>query len=326
MIHPPKHFTAQTALRDGVGEALLVLGKKNPNVVVLSADLAESTRAHHFAKAFPNRFFQVGVAEQNMMGIAAGMALAGKIPFVCSFAVFSPGRSWDQLRVSVCYSKANVKVIGSHVGFSNGGDGGTHQALEDIAMTRCLPNLSVVSPANAAETYQAMFALAEQDGPMYMRVSRSAPYHDAGWGFDPQQFHFGKAKILRQGKDITLIATGVMVAEIQLAADLLVAEGIDAEVINVHTIKPLDIAALRVSLNKTHAAVILEEHQKAGGLGSAVLEALSPELQYPVQIIAVEDAFGESGDPEKLAEKFELTAHHVVKAAMKLLLKRESIR
>jgi transketolase len=319
MIHLPRHFTAQTALRDGVGEALVALGKKNPDVVVLSADLAESTRAHLFAKEFPQRFFQVGVAEQNMMGIAAGMALAGKTPFVCSFAVFSPGRSWDQLRVSVCYSKANVKVIGSHVGFSNGGDGGTHQALEDIAMTRCLPNLAVVSPADAAETYQAVFALAEQVGPMYMRVSRSAPYHDAGWGFDPQPFHFGKANILRQGKDITLIATGVMVAEIQLASDLLAAEGIDAEVINVHTIKPLDVETLRHSLQKTKAAVSLEEHQKAGGLGSAILEALSPHLQKPLQVLAVEDTFGESGDPVKLAEKYGLTAQHVVKAAHKLL-------
>jgi transketolase len=290
--------------------------------VVLTADLGESTRAHLFAKEFPTRFFQLGVAEQNLMGVAAGMALAGKIPFVCSFAVFSPGRSWDQLRVSVCYSKANVKVIGGHVGFSNGGDGGTHQALEDIAITRCLPNLTVVSPADAKETYQAVFAIAEHEGPVYMRVSRSAPYHNPGWERPAPPFHLGKARVLKSGKDISLMATGLMVAEAQIAADLLAAEGIDAEVLDVHTIKPLDKESIITSLQKTNAGLTIEEHQIAGGFGSAVVESVSADTQV-LKILGVNDSFGETGDPTVLAAKHGLSAEQIVEATRQLM-KRKS--
>ena len=311
-----------TALRDGFGQALLELGRKNPNVVVLTADLAESTRAHWFAEEFPERFFELGVAEQNMMGIAAGMALSGKIPFVCSFAAFNPGRNWDQLRVGVCYSKANVKVIGGHAGFSDGGDGGTHQALEDIAITRCLPNLAVVSPVDARQAYQAVFAVAEHKGPVYLRVSRSGPYHLPGvrtGEFTQGKFELGKAQVVNKGKDVTLVATGLMVAEALIAADQLLKDGIDAEVINVHTIKPLDKETVAKSVERTGALVTIEEHQRAGGLGSAVLEVLAGEVSVPVEVLGVDDKFGETGPPAELAAKHGLTAAKIVKAAHKVI-------
>lgn len=317
-----KDILATAAMRDGFGEALLELGRKNRDVVVLTADLEESTRANLFAEAFPDRFFEVGVAEQNMMGIASGMALTGKIPFVCSFAVFSPGRNWDQLRVGVCYSKANVKVIGAHAGFSAGGDGATHQALEDIAITRCLPNLAVVSPANARQAYQSVFAIAEHNGPTYLRISRSAPYHLPGiqtHELTKDKFEFGKAQILKKGTDVTLIATGLMVAEALIAAEQLAKDGIDAEVLNIHTIKPLDTEAILHSLKKTGAAVTLEEHQRVGGLGSAVLEEMAGKVSVPIEVLGVMDRFGETGQPAELAAKHGLTSAKMVKAAHKMV-------
>jgi len=317
-----KDILPTVPMRDGFGEALLELGHKNKDVVVLTADLEESTRANLFADAFPNRFFELGVAEQNMMGIATGMALTGKIPFVCSFAVFSPGRSWDQLRVGVCYSKANVKVIGGHTGFSAGGDGATHQALEDIAITRCLPNLAVVSPANARQAYQAVFAIAQHAGPVYLRISRSAPYHLTGTlthELTKDKFEFGKAQVLKKGKDVTLFATGLMVAEALIAAEQLSKDGIDAEVLNIHTIKPLDDEAVLASLQKTGAAVTIEEHQRAGGLGSAILEVIAGKVTIPIELIGVADHFGETGDPAQLAAKHGLTSAKMVKAAHKVI-------
>jgi transketolase len=316
----PTPLTADMPLRDAFGQALVSLGRRNPHVVVLTADLGESTRAHLFAKEFPTRFFQVGVAEQNMMGVATGLALSGKIPFVCSFAVFNPGRNWDQLRVGVCYSKANVKVIGGHAGFSNGGDGGTHQALEDIAITRCLPNLTVVSPADSFQTYKAVFALAEHDGPSYLRVSRSGPYSKSDWeGTTRHGFDIGKAQVLRHGQHVTIVATGLMVNEAMSGAQILAKKGIDAEVMNVHTIKPIDGAALVKSAWKTGAVVTIEEHQKFGGLGSAVLEALAGNVMVPVKVLGVDDQFGESGPPAELAAKHGLTAKHLVAEVEHLL-------
>lgn len=324
----PATLTATSPLRDGVGEALLALGRQNPDVVVLTADLAESTRCHLFAKAFPERFFQVGVAEQNMMGVAAGMALAGKIPYVCSFAVFSPGRNWDQLRVSVCYSEANVKIIGSHAGFSNGGDGGTHQALEDIAITRCLPNLAVISPADAAQTYEAVMASSSIKGPVYIRVSRAAPYTESSASelIADHPFTFGKVQVLRQGNDVTLLATGLMVAEAIKASEVLADQGITAEVLNVHTIKPLDTETIIHSLKKTGAAVTMEEHQRAGGMGSAVLEALSGESLGPIELLAVTDQFGESGPPPQIAKKHHLTAEVLAKTALQVMKRRDTAK
>lgn len=310
-----------TPQRDGFGKALVELGRKNPNVVVLTADLAESTRAHWFAEEFPNRFFELGVAEQNMLGVAAGMAAAGKVPFVCSFAVFSPGRSWDQLRVSVCYSNLNVKVIGGHTGFSAGGDGGTHQALEDLAITRCLPNLTVVSPADAAQAYQAVLAIGKHVGPTYLRISRSAPYHVGirSPEITKQEFQLGKIQVIDKGKDITIVATGLMVMEALMAAEQLKRDGIDAEVLNVHTIKPLDEETLLASVQKTGAMVTIEEHQRAGGLGSAILEAVAGCGCFPIEVLGVKDKFGETGDPAELAAKHGLTAAKIVKAAHRVL-------
>lgn len=310
-----------TSMRDGFGQGLLELGKQNPDVVVLTADLAESTRCHWFAEAFPDRFFELGVAEQNMMGVAAGMAATGKIPFVCSFAVFSPGRNWDQLRVSVCYSQLNVKVIGGHTGFSAGGDGGTHQALEDLAITRCLPNLTVVSPADAKQAAQSVFALAEQKGPAYLRISRSAPYHLGirTSEITREKLSLGKIQVIDKGKDVTLVATGLMVMEALLAAEQLKKDGIDAEVLNVHTIKPLDDEALLASAEKTGAVVTVEEHQRAGGMGSAVLESLAGKGCFPIEVLGVKDAFGETGPPAELAAKHGLTAANIVKAAHRVI-------
>ncbi len=320
--HP--QITSDMSLRDAFGHALVAVGRQNPNVVALTADLAESTRCHWFEEEFPQRFFELGVAEQNMMSIAAGMALTGKVPFVCSFAVFNPGRNWDQFRTSVCYSKTNVKVVGSHAGFSNGGDGGTHQALEDIAITRCLPNVTVISPATPSQTYDAVVAVAKIDGPVYLRLSKSALYHlpDDVNALDKEPFHLGRAQVIRSGKDITLIATGLMVAEAVIAAEHLAKDGIDAEVINVHTIKPLDVEQLQRSLKKTGCGVTIEEHQRAGGLGSAVLEAMSEckeMMPVPIEVMGVNDQFGESGPPAELAAKHGLTATHLVHVAKRVL-------
>ena len=305
------------AMRDGVGEALAELGKLNPRVVVLSADLAESTRAMKFGKLFPERFFQVGIAEQNMMGLAAGLALSGKVPFVASFAVFNPGRNWDQFRVSVCYSETNVKVIGSHAGFSNGGDGGTHQALEDLAITRCLPNLVVLSPADAAQAKKAVLAAAKHEGPVYIRISRDG----SPVVTENLEFEIGKAQLLRVGQDVTIVATGLMVAVALEAAEKLIAQKIICEVINLHTIKPLDVKSLKKSVLKTGALLTIEEHQLAGGMASAVLEGLASENAVPplTKMMGVQDAFGESGDPAAIRAKHGLDVENVVKNVEELI-------
>lgn len=319
---PTAHQLDQSvAQRDGFGAALVELGRRHPEVVVLTADLAESTRASWFAEAYPDRFFQCGVAEQNLMGVAAGMAATGLVPFVCSFAVFSPGRNWDQLRVSVCYSQLNVKVIGSHIGFSDGGDGGTHQALEDIAITRCLPNLTVLSPADARQAYDATLAAATQPGPVYLRLSRSAPYHPLLKLHQVTRapFLIGQAQVIDQGKDVTIAATGLMVNEALAAAEQLKKDGIDAEVLNVHTIKPLDRSTLIASLKKTGCLVTIEEHQRAGGLGSAILEEVAGTGAYPIEVLGVADQFGQTGQPAELAAHYGLTAAKVVQAAQRVI-------
>ena len=305
--------------RNGYGEALVELGEKNPDVVVLTADLAESTRALAFGEKYPDRFFEVGVAEQNMMGIAAGLAISGKIPFVSSYAVFSPGRSWDQLRVSVCYSLANVKIAGAHTGVSVGPDGATHQALEDIAITRVLPNLVVIAPCDSIETKKCTIAAAHHKGPVYFRFAREkTPVMTT----EDSPFEIGKANVLREGGDITIIACGPLVYEALLAAQDLSKENIEAEVINSHTIKPLDIKTIVESAKKTGCAVTVEEHQIHGGLGSAVAEALAQKHPVPIEIIGMPDTFGESGSPKELLEKYGLTSAHIVKACKKSLKRR----
>lgn len=317
-INKKEEENEKKEIRQGYGDALLEIGKENENIVALAADLSESNRTNLFANAYPERFFQVGVAEQNMMGISAGLALSGKIPFASSYAVFSPGRNWDQLRVSVCYSKANVKFVSSHSGLSVGPDGATHQALEDIAMTRVLPNLTVISPADYYDAFKATKAAASWEGPVYIRCSKNASPVVTSWD---TPFEIGKANVLKTGSDITIIGTGQLVAAAMEAAKALEKINISAEVINLHTIKPLDTETILKSLKKTNNLITIEDHQKRGGMGSAVVELLAEN--YPVKsiIMGVDDVFGESGTPEELYSKYGLTSKSLISNVQKLLKK-----
>lgn len=315
-----KDFTKleQMPTRDGYGQGLVELGKSNTNVVVLSGDLTESTRSQWFKEKFPNRFFEVGVAEQNMMGIAAGLALSGKIPFVSSYAVFCPGRNWDQLRVSVCYNEAPVKIAGAHAGISVGPDGATHQALEDIAITRALPKLTVLVPCDAIEAQKATIASAKINGPVYIRLGRAkSPVITTS----TTPFKIGKAEVYREGTDVAIIACGIMVHEAMVAAEKLSKEGINAMVVNCHTIKPIDAQTIINAAKKTGAVVTAEEHQRAGGMGSAVAEVLSQNYPVPIKMVAVDDRFGESGEPQELLNAFGLTAKDIIIAAKSIINK-----
>ena len=301
--------------RDGFGEALLELGKKDKKVVVVSADLAESTRCLEFGKKYPSRFFEVGVAEQNMAGVGAGLALEGLTPFICSFAVFSPGRNWEQIRVSVCYNKANVKIVSSHAGLNVGEDGATHQALEDIALMRVLPNMTVIAPCDFEETKKAVLAAAKMKGPVYIRYGREKTPIISG----KSKFQIGKADILRSGKDVTIIACGSMVYEALLAAEELAKEKISAEVINCHTIKPIDKVTIISSAKKTKKVITVEDHQVNGGLGSAVAEVLSQNYPVSMKIIGMPDKFGESGTAKQLLEKYGLNKDKLFKIIISML-------
>ena len=319
----PKLFdpeVEQIPTRDGYGEGVVALGEKNPNVVVLTADLSDSTRANMFQEKFPERFIECGIAEQNMMGIAAGLALSGKIPFVSSYAVFVPGRCWDQLRVSVCYSKANVKVAGAHAGISVGPDGATHQALEDIASVRCLPNIVVVVPCDSIETKKATIALGEYKGPAYFRFAREkTPVMTT----DSTPFKVGEAEVFKEGTDVSIVACGPLVYQSLVAAKELVKDGILAEVINNHTIKPMDKLTIAASAKKTGAVVTVEEHQITGGLGGAVAEVLAENFPVPMERVGMPDSFGESGAPEELLEKYGMSVKKI-KEAVKNVLKKKS--
>ncbi len=307
--------------RDGFGEGLLILGEKNPKVVVLCADLSKSTRASLFKDRFPERFFQFGVAEQNMMGAAAGMSLAGYIPFVCTYGVFATGRCYDQLRVSVCYSKSNVKIEGAHSGLLVGPDGATHQALEDIALARVLPNLTVIEPCDAIEAKKATLAMAEINGPVYIRLGREKiPVITT----EETPFQIGKANLLREGTNATVIACGPEVAEALSAAEMLEKEGIQTEVINLHTIKPIDVETITKSAQKTGAVVTAEIHQIAGGMGSAVAEVLSQNAPVPMEMVGVKDHFGESGKPWELLERFGLSAPFIMEAVKRVIKRKRS--
>lgn len=295
--------------RNGYGDGVLEAGKKNNRVVVLSADLTKSTRSHKFAEKFPKRFVEVGVAEQNMAGIAAGMALEDKIPFISSYAVFNPGRNWGQIRISVCYTNANVKIVGAHAGLSVGPDGATHQALEDIAITRVLPNLTVLSPADYEEAKKATRAAAEYEGPVYIRLAREKT---SVFTTPKTPFEIGKAQTVMEGRDITIFATGPILYEAMKAANELKTErGISCEVVNVSTIKPLDKKTVLEKAKKTGKVVTVEEHQVNGGFGSAVIEYLSQEYPVPAKIIGVKNTFGESGNYEELWEKYEINSRHI---------------
>jgi transketolase len=297
--------------RDGYGDGLVEIGKKNSQVVALTADLSESTRVSTFQKVFPNRFIQVGVAEQNMIGIAAGLALSGKVPFVSSYVVFSPGRNWDQLRVSVCYSKTNVKIVSSHAGLSVGPDGATHQGLEDIALTRVLPNLIVVVPADYWEARKATLAVGQMVGPAYVRFGR-----DKGPEMTSEltPFEIGKSYVMREGSDVSVIGCGPLLFEALQAAAELEKDGISVEVVNNHTIKPIDKEGILKTVAKTRAVVTVEEHQVMGGMGSSVCELLAQYDPVPVEMVGMEDSFGESGLPADLMKKYGLTSQDIITA------------
>lgn len=310
----------KAASRDGYGKGLVKLGATNKKVVALCCDLTDSTRVQWFKDKYPSRYVEIGIGEQNMAGIAAGMALNGKIPFISSYAVFSPGRNWDQIRVSICYSKMNVKIQGAHAGISVGPDGATHQALEDIAITRVLPNMTVVVPADSVQGEKATIAAASIDGPVYLRFSRSeTPIVTTA----KTPFKIGKADIYREGTDVCIIACGTMVYEALVAAENLKKEGISAMVMNSHTIKPIDRRAIVSAAKETGAIVTAEEHQIHGGLGSAVSEVLVENFPVPMEIVGIRDTFGESGPPEELLKKYGCTSKEIAAAARKAIKRKK---
>lgn len=306
--------------RDAFGETLLELGRENENIVVLSGDLEDATRAEYFKKEFPERFFNLGIAEQDVLGTAAGMSMDGLIPFACSFAVFLTNRAYDFLRISVCYNNRNVKVIGSHGGITVGEDGATAQCLEDFAITRVLPNITVVYPMDAVEMKKATRVIAEIEGPVYMRLGR--PPFPILTG-ESDEFILGKANIMREGRDATIIACGLLVYESLQAADVLAQENIQVRVLNMHTIKPIDVDTIVQSAQATGAVVTAEEHQINGGLGSAVAEVLGRNLPVPIEMVAVNDTFGESGTPEELLTKYHLKDTDIAKAVKKVLQRKK---
>jgi transketolase len=312
-------FSEKKDTRSGFGAGMADLGKTHPNVVALCADLVGSLKLDAFIKEHPERFVQCGIAEANMIGVAAGMATAGFIPYATTFANFGSGRVYDQIRQSVAYSDKNVKIAVSHAGLTLGEDGATHQILEDLAMMRSMPNMTVINPCDFNQTRAATKAIADHEGPVYLRFGRPVvPVFT-----DPDQvFEIGKAWMVNEGKDVTIIATGHLVWEAIQAGELLEAEGIDAEIINIHTIKPLDNEAILRSVAKTGCVVTAEEHQLNGGLGDAVCQLLSREHPAPVELIGVDNSFGESGTPAQLMEKYGLTAKNIVAAAKKAMARK----
>ncbi len=317
-----KEKLEQKPTRDGYGQGLIELGKKNPKVVVLCADLTNSTRSGMFRDEFPDRFIEVGIAEQNMIGLATGLSLVGKIPFVSTYSVFCPGRNWDQIRISVGQNKANVKLTGAHSGVSVGADGATHQGLEDMAITRCLPNMTVLAPCDAIETKKATMAAGQMKGPVYLRFAREAT---PVFTTPKTPFKIGQAEVFRKGADATIIACGPTVHEALLAAhDLEEEKGLSVGVINNHTVKPIDNETIIEAAEKTGAMVTAEDHQIMGGMGSAVCEVLSKNCPVPVEMIGIQDRWGESGEPEELMKEFHLLAEDI-KEAIKKVLKRKSI-
>ncbi len=308
-------YTEKKDTRSGFGDGLLEAAKKNPNIVGLCADLTGSLKMNGFQKEFPERFFQVGIAEANMMGIAAGLATGGKIPFTGTFANFSTSRVYDQLRQSIAYSEKNVKVCASHAGLTLGEDGATHQVLEDIGMTKMLPNFTVINPCDYHQTKAATLAIAEHHGPVYLRFGRP------GWPMfmENQPFEIGKAITLIEGTDVSIFATGHLVWKAIEAEAVLAEQGISAEVINIHTIKPLDEEAILKSISKTGCAVSAEEHQIAGGLGESIAQTIVRNNLVPQEFVAVNDQFGESGKPEELLDKYGLGVNDIVEKAKKAI-------
>ena len=314
-------FTEKNDTRSGFGDALLTLGQTNPEVVALCADLTGSLKMTGFAQAYPDRFFQVGIAEANMMGIAAGMTIGGKIPFTGTFANFSTGRVYDQIRQSIAYSHKNVKICASHAGLTLGEDGATHQILEDIGMMRMLPHMVVINPCDYHQTKNATLAIADYEGPVYLRFGRpKMPVFT-----DPDQpFEIGKAITFISGTDVSILATGHLLWYAIEAQAELADQGISAEVINLHTIKPLDQAAILASAQKTGCVVTAEEHQIFGGLGSAVTEVLGQHLPLPVEMVGVRDRFGESGTPDELLKKYGCSTQDIIQACQKAIERKKA--
>jgi transketolase len=301
--------------RSGFGDALYELGRRNPRVVALTADLGGSLKMDAFREAFPARFFQVGVAEANMMGMAAGLTIGGFIPFTGTFANFSTGRVYDQIRQSIAYAGKNVKICASHAGLTLGEDGATHQILEDIGLMKMLPGMTVICPADYNQTYQATLAIADWRGPVYLRFGR--PRWPVFIPLD-MPFEIGKIQVLKEGKDVTIAATGHMVWQALKAAEILAGDGVDAEVLNVHTIKPLDETTLLQSVKKTGRIVTAEEHNYWGGLGESVSRILCTKFPAPQRYVAVRDTFGESGKPDELLAKYGLTPERIVEEVSSL--------
>jgi transketolase len=310
----------QEPIRKGFGRGLLEAGKRDENVVAACADLTESTQMNLFKVAFPSRFVEIGVAEQNLVTVGSGMAAMGKIPFVSSYAAFSPGRNWEQIRTTICLNEQPVKIVGSHAGVSVGPDGATHQMLEDITLMRVLPHMVVIAPCDSVEAEKATLAMAGDHRPTYLRLAREAtPIITTA----DTPFEIGKAEVFHSGEDVTIIATGTMTYQALAAAEELFKDGISAEVIHVATIKPLDAATILKSVKVTGAVVTAEEGQIAGGLGGAVAELLSEECPAPMQRIGMRDRFGESGAPNQLLEHFGLTAKQIRLAAHAVLDKKK---
>jgi transketolase len=328
MIDPQQHLAPdllspevkQEPIRLGFGRGLLEAAHHDKDIVALCADLTSSTKMDDFAKSYPERFVEVGVAEQNLVTAGAGMALAGKVPFVSSYAAFSPGRNWEQIRTTICLNDTNVKIVGSHAGVSVGPDGATHQMLEDIALMRVLPNMVVVAPADSIEAAKATIVLAGHKGPAYIRLAREkSPVITT----EKTPFSLSKAQVLRHGQDLTIVACGAMVYQALKAAETLSDDGIEVEVINAAVIKPLDTITVTASAKKTGAILTVEEGQAAGGLGGAVAEALADHHPVPMKRIGMLDRFGESGKPDELLEYFGLTAPHIVQGAKELLKRKK---
>lgn len=313
-------YTEKKDTRSGFGAGLLELGRTNPNVVALCADLVGSLKMADFIKENPERFFQIGIAEANMMGIAAGLTIGGKIPFTGTFANFSTGRVYDQIRQSIAYSGKNVKICASHAGLTLGEDGATHQILEDIGMMKMLPHMTVINPCDYNQTKAATIAIADHEGPVYLRFGRPVipVFTDAN-----QKFEIGKAWMVNEGTDVSIFATGHMVWKAILAGHILAEKGISAEIINIHTIKPLDEEAILKSVAKTKCVVSAEEHNRLGGLGDSIAQLLVKNTPLPMEYVAVNDTFGESGTPEELMEKYGLSENDIVAAAQRVISRKQ---
>jgi transketolase len=311
------------ATREAYGNALVRLGEDNPDIVVLDADLAKSTKTINFKKRFPERFFDMGIAEADMMGTAAGLAAAGKIAFASTFAIFATGRAWEQIRNSICYTNLNVKIAASHAGIAVGPDGSSHQAIEDIAIMRVIPNMKVVAPADGVETEKAVAALIDTPGPAYLRLGRSGVPVIYEESYD---FRVGKASVLREGDDVTVIAVGAMVQIASAAAEALAAEGINARIINMSTVKPIDAEVIVAAATETGAIVTAEEHSIIGGLGSAVTEVVSETVPVPVVRVGIKDVFGRSGEAGELMKAYGLTSEGIVAAAREVLARKATVK